>query len=982
MANAGAIAGTVLGPDAGLISSNLASIVSGNTAALVANNGAGMVSNNGAGLIGNNGSSYRLLDWSPKPAAKVQVSVVDSAGKLLAGPVSSGDDGSFKLSGLKPSSALVFVQATYTVHGVTGTLAAAIAAPRHADASGVRIDPATTLVAKKAERLLATGSLTESQLDPAALAHAANALATFLSPLAGAAGAALDAAQASQVFDTMSTQSADLKTQLSQALGTVSGSDLLASAPIDASDALPTPPPQSSGGSGGGGSGGGGTTTSTPPPLLQPDEVAGHAGGTLYFEGQDLTSDWQVHLPGGQTLGLTALGAQRGRIVLPAGMTSGDLSVTGNGNTFGPWPFHALAYALGAQPDGITCDQTGAGRPAPVLATARSGAAAVQNGDYVYVVGGDSGSGALTSVERALVNADGTLGAFSAIATLQTARSQASCLVSGGYLYVLGGQSGGAALDSIERAAINTDGSLGAFASAGHLSTARWGFTCQRIGGGVYAIGGSNDNGALGSLERAPLNADGTLGQFASVTATLVTPRYGHGAACVGDYLYVYGGSNHSTLDTVERAPVNADGTLGAFATTALHLAAARSAFASAVVDHTLVIAGGDANGTPLRSVETASFEGDGTLDAFSTVSGLSLADARSSAAGLAVDNRLDLIGGTDGTVQSDIERLGLVATGDLGPFAASTNGLTTKRSYFGAVALGRYVYAIGGVPGTGQGDPSAGVERAEIGSDGTLGAFSDAGITLQTPRSCFSLAHVGSTLYVIGGAGGDENATPLNTVESATIGADGTLGAFAPVAGLTLNVARKKAPAVVIGNYLYIVGGDTGGGSDAGIATIERAPINPDGTLGSFTVLTGQLTRPRIYHACAVLGGKLYVIGGENNDATSIDTVEAATINADGTLGPFATVAGVTLAHARGEFATALLGQYLYVFCGWSSTGGILSDVERAPVNPDGTLGNFSAYTNSAVAARDEGAAIVTCDGVYLLGGDGLSSVERAPLQ
>lgn len=981
-ANAGAIAGTVLGPTAGLISNNLAAIVSGNTAALVANNGAGMISNNGSSLIGNNGSSYHLLDWTPTPAARALVSAVDGSGALLAGPVDTADDGSFKLSGLKPSGAVVFVRATYRANGVDVTLEAAVAAPRHADASGLRLDPATTLITKKAERLIKAGQLTETQLDPAALARAASALAPYLSPLAAAAGAALDAAQAGQLLDAMSTQSTALKAQLSQALGAAAAPELLAPAPVDASDTLP-PQTNSSGGSFGGSSGSGGSSSNpapTPTPLVQPNEDAGHAGGTLYFDGSGLSNAMVVTLPGGQTVNLTTSSAQRGSIVLPSGLSSGDLSISSGGQTFGPWVFHALAYALGAQVDGTTCDQTGAARDAATLTSARTAATAVRIGQYAYVIGGEGTAGDLDAVDRALINSDGTIGPFVALTKLQTARSQAACVVSGGYLYVLGGESGGAAIDSVERAAVNADGTLGSFAIVGHLTTPRAGCVAQRLGDGLYLIGGSGAGGALASIERAPIATDGTLGTFATTTVTLATPRANAGEACVGDDVYVFGGSNGSALSSVEQAPVNADGTLGAFATTHLPLNVARSAFATALVDHTLVVAGGDANG----SVETATLQSNGTLGAFTTASGLTLPDARGQAASLTIDNRLYLLGGADpnASARADADSLGLVAKGNLGAFAASPNGLTTKRAYFGAVALGRYVYAIGGVAGTGLSDPIAAVERAQIGADGTLGTFSDAGITLSTRRSCFCLARVGARLYVIGGAAGDENAAPIGSVESAPIGADGTLGAFAAVAGVTLNVPRKKAAAVVLGNYLYVVGGDTGTSNDAGIATIERAPIHADGTLGAFTLQTGELTGPRLYHACAVLGGKLYVIGGQNNDGSSNGTVEAAPINADGTLGTFATVAGVTLAHARGEFATALVGPYLYAFCGWSSNGAILNTIERAPVGPDGSLGTFSACTGTTVAARDEGAAILTRDGVYLLGGDGLSSVERAPLQ
>ncbi|MNY10905.1 Kelch motif protein [compost metagenome] len=73
-------------------------------------------------------------------------------------------------------------------------------------------------------------------------------------------------------------------------------------------------------------------------------------------------------------------------------------------------------------------------------------------GEALYLLGGYNNSTGtyLNSLERALINSDGTYGAFTTAGNLTAQRSAPTNVVIGNALYVLGGYNGGY-LNTIER---------------------------------------------------------------------------------------------------------------------------------------------------------------------------------------------------------------------------------------------------------------------------------------------------------------------------------------------------------------------------------------------------------------------------------------------------------------------------------------------------------------------------------------------------
>jgi len=228
----------------------------------------------------------------------------------------------------------------------------------------------------------------------------------------------------------------------------------------------------------------------------------------------------------------------------------------------------------------------------------------------------------------------------------------------------------------------------------------------------------------------------------------------------------------------------------------------------------------------------------------------------------------------------------------------------------------GSWGYVLGGTAGA----TLATIERAAIDADGDLGAFITLPTTLASGRSGMGAVVLGDALYVLGGTDG----TPRDVVERATISGDGAL-AFGS-SPLHLAVGRDAAAYAVVDNYLYAV--------------------------------------PRGNSAAVLLGDKLYLIGGQGGAGTSLASIEVSTVSGSA-LGPFAlaTAAGssapLVLLSARHQMGVQVIGNKLYVLGGLGDTG-MLTNVEVATIDADNNLGPFSAVPGVSLSGYAGGATVL----------------------
>ncbi len=713
------------------------------------------------------------------------------------------------------------------------------------------------------------------------------------------------------------------------------------------------------------------------------------AGTTITLEGT-FVDPMTVEFPGGVSATATVLGPHRATVIVPATASSGSLGVTTGGVVTNTVSFRSTPFTPKLSNFRALWEQVDAARPATTLVTPRAGATAVATGHWLYVIGGQNGGSYLNTVERALINADGTLGAFKpfAAATLSTARAGAVAAVFGNRMYVIGGTGTGGPMTSVERADIAADGTLGTFSTVSDvaLATARTDATSAVVGDALLVIGGANTAGKLGSIERAVIDPDGSLHPFTTVTQSLSTGRAGAAAIAAGGTLYVIGGDTASGIKTtVESTPIAPDGTLGTFAaTTGVALASARAYFSAAVLGTTLYVVGGSgASGSDLLTIESAQLTPDGVLGSFSLASGIGTTSARHSAASAIARDRWFLVGGSSDTGElASVEHGGIDNNGALAAFATlATQPLAAPRAEAGTVTIGDRLYYIGGADLTTLAYRTD-VDSAVVQPDGSLGPFALAsGVSVTATRLGAITAVIGDYVYLIGGM---QVTGPsyygVTTVERAPISADGTLGTFSPYPASNLVLGRGFANGLIVGDKLYVLCG-IGNGAQANIS-LEVATIGADGELGTFSSIPTNTNRTNYQHAnanVAVLGDYAYIFGGSDGSGISLRIFERAPIQ-NNALGRISyeldsNANQMDLSTERALASGAVVGDHLFLVAGANNVGAPsdpgLRDVDHTTILSDGSLGGWSILPNASLA---EGvfyhAGATLGDFVYVLGG------------
>jgi len=289
-----------------------------------------------------------------------------------------------------------------------------------------------------------------------------------------------------------------------------------------------------------------------------------------------------------------------------------------------------------------------------------------------------------------------------------------------------------------------------------------------------------------------------------------------------------------------------------------------------AVHDRHLYVVGGANQGlfsrTALGDVQVALLNGDGTVGAWSSTTGLP--GPRVNAAVFAYDGFLFVAGGevdVDGTLTDAVWSAPLGADGAVGAWS-SAGSLPEPRDGASAIVHHDVVYLVGGRGASGVADR---VHRARLGSGGAVGPW-EADTPLLREHVDLGVAVVGERLYAFGGwdAGG------VLETEVTALGADGTLGAWAystPLPGV-----RSSGMGFAYGEHVYLVSGD-----DGTITGMQRdgvfAPVGPDGALGAWSPLAHPYDGGRTGAGVVVYDGWLYVLGGWDQLLTNYDDVQAA---------------------------------------------------------------------------------------------------------
>ncbi|MEO6955072.1 MAG: hypothetical protein ABI321_24950 [Polyangia bacterium] len=494
---------------------------------------------------------------------------------------------------------------------------------------------------------------------------------------------------------------------------------------------------------------------------------------------------------------------------------------------------------------------------------ARSFCTAHVIGDQVVLVGGSSGMTDVSILEHATIAADGSLGMFSVVPNtgLMTGRHAHASFVTPYALVVVGGATGpgtGTATGSVEYAQIDGTGAIGLFTTsstplpvpAANLVGTQWGstlfawpyvatvdvtqgasaFTQASVAVGdaapsktdtrtvvardhIYLLTSTDtSNTTYNLLLNGALTTQAQLGGFTllpSATAALPTQLGSSGGAVIGDSVYLFGGAGTSGFtNKVYRAPIAADDTIGNFVDAGVTLPVSVGEHALLVTQsHVYVLGGVGAAGSPLATIYKANIAADGSVGAF--------------------------------TAAQDTSSSNLV--------------LVAPRRGLRALAIDDVVCAMGGY-GT---STSSLYQCAQLSSDGTLLTsfapmldYSNAPNNLVTARAYFITTYFNGTMAIYGGGG----SSPVTTVEVTIPGFMGYNKAKTWAnASSSISEGPLHPPAVLVGELLYILG-----------PSLVADVINFD---QAFSASSGTTLQQSVVAAAAFLiGNQVYVVGGNNS--------------------------------------------------------------------------------------------------------------------
>jgi hypothetical protein len=219
------------------------------------------------------------------------------------------------------------------------------------------------------------------------------------------------------------------------------------------------------------------------------------------------------------------------------------------------------------------------------------------------------------------------------------------------------------------------------------------------------------------------------------------------------------------------------------------------------------------------------------------------------------------------------------------------------------------------------------------------------------------SLVAVGKRyVYVIGGQVNSTDVGGTNTVYVASVDSTaGTVGTWTASTN-TLPQSLFGLSATVHNGFLYVAGGLNTTG--APVSAVYSAPINADGTVGTWTTATNSLPTARAFGTMVVFGGIIYYINGDPNASISPnsqgvgdkDVLYASAVR--GVVGTWTLNGNLTIHdRAKGVLFTAY-GQFIAgegVYTGSVGSG----EMESSSVNPNNTtnvaLNSWTGLTGSS---------------------------------
>ena len=194
--------------------------------------------------------------------------------------------------------------------------------------------------------------------------------------------------------------------------------------------------------------------------------------------------------------------------------------------------------------------------------------------------------------------------------------------------------------------------------------------------------------------------------------------------------------------------------------------------------------------------------------------------------------------------------------------------------------------------------------------------------------------------LYLIGGR--DINGDPSRDIFTAPVNPDGTIGSWSIIAD-ALPSGITDGSVAITKNYIYYLGGYT----TTAVSSIFYANISPDGIIGTWAVHANSLDRAVSRAGVVVTSSHITLVGGLLSTGLANSLSQHCSINGDGTIGAWS-LSGYSF--ATGQQIGASLVVYnsrVFAFGGSTDTSSLTDNLATAGI-VDGIVGDFSTYSTS----------------------------------
>jgi hypothetical protein len=615
------------------------------------------------------------------------------------------------------------------------------------------------------------------------------------------------------------------------------------------------------------------------------------------------------------------------------------------------------------------------------------------------------------------ISSPGQVGPVNTTTVIPTARWAHGSVVNNGFIYVIGGcitascQSGaGDTTGAVNYAPLNADGTIGAWTSDAHTLNGATGLAAFGIAvynNVIYATGGYTFAGPSRNVYYASVNSTGAITSTGWTTqaSKLGATTYYNSAVVYRDFLFVFGGcigtTNQSGCSTYRstnyRMPIGAGGAPGTLTTSAatgsfLNLPTGKGLMAPALYNGYIYLAGGATSAVgQTDNIYYARITDTGTITAWNTATG-NLVHTLRRADAIAMNGYLYVIGGHDGsgpTTYGDIEITKInMSTGNLDSDFTNSVIKVTPRWDERAVFSNGYIYVSGGCA---VGDPPAScnastgisnvmeyVEVFNAGNKGTSAWSNNTNVYATGTVTSEAATVYNGYIYVAGGCNSFVPGTSFgntfcntnnNTTAYAPINPDGTIGSWSSGTNLTGSNSRVGGCMVAQAGYLYYIGGENTAGTSQ--ASVLYSQIGPGGADGAWTQTTQGLPSARAWMGCGVFAGRVYVTGGEDSTGTETTTsYHSPDLSAGGDItATWSTDTAFTT--ARAHHVSVIAAGYLFVIGGDAGGTAGFYDVQSVRLNPStGNMTGSWQYSREMPQGVSWAGAFAANGYIYVVGG------------